>query len=692
MLKNRIHYRWLITGFILIFFLCGCNSFRPEPEKGPQLTAPEPLRQPLQPSGEQIEEYENKIEKADVSTIETKFIKTPSAPGPKTSIAMGKARAGKEIKGEPVKLNVEGLPLPAFINEVYGNILQVPFEIASSLQNIKDLVTLRTEIELPPSELDSLAKMVLANYGVMVEEQGMLLRFVPGKGKSLTQPPLLVSGRSLPDVPFSHRPVFQLVPLKVVKNTNVRGWLAQAFKGQDLEIFEDPERNAVLVKGPPQIVEHAIQAIRLLDQPNLKGHYSIRIEPVFLSPEKLAEVLANVLESEGYAVSLKPPMGSIIILPVPAVDALLVFAGDEKILNHVKDWATQLDSPGEKKGMEGEGFFYYQVQNTNAQDLSNVLEKILTGVLPVVKTDKEKGKEENQTSRTTLLVVDKDRNGIIFKGKRKTWDQLLPVINRMDVPTRMVLIEVTVADITLDDQTELGVEWLVEDLGIGSADGVLSILNGATGASGLTYAIDNAGQTQIVLNAFAKKSRVNILSTPRIMVKSGSEATIDVGTEVPIVTSQSTSSDLTENGTSSILQSVQYRKTGVLLTVKPVIHSGNRIDLEITQEVSESLPNTTSDISSPNIYTRKITTSLGLNDGGSVLLGGLISSTDSSGYQGVPILSEIPFLGRLFRVESDAVVRNEMIMLIVPYIIDNSKEAEDITKTFNDRLFQNPKP
>jgi len=256
----------------------------------------------------------------------------------------------------------------------------------------------------------------------------------------------------------------------------------------------------------------------------------------------------------------------------------------------------------------------------------------------------------------------------------------------MDVPTRMVMIEVTVADINLNDQQELGVEWLLENVGIGSATGVLSILEGTTGANGLTYTLDNAGQTHAVLNAFASKSQVNILSTPRIMVKSGSEATIDVGTEVPIVTSQGTSSDLTTDGTSAILQTIQYRKTGVLLTVKPVIHSGNRIDLEITQEVSESRPNTTSNISSPVIFTRKIITSLGLNDGGSVLLGGLISSVADKGYSGVPILNEIPVLGRLFRVEKRSEVRNDMIMLIVPYIIDNSKEAEEITKMFKQQF------
>jgi general secretion pathway protein D len=166
------------------------------------------------------------------------------------------------------------------------------------------------------------------------------------------------------------------------------------------------------------------------------------------------------------------------------------------------------------------------------------------------------------------------------------------------------------------------------------------------------------------------------------MAMSGGDATIDVGTEVPIITRQSTSSELQQDGTSAILQEIQYRKTGVLLRVKPVVHSGNRIDLEISQEVSEHQPDPSSNISSPNIFTRKIETSLSLKDGGSVMLGGLISSTTSRGYSGVPVLSKIPILGRLFRVEKETEVRTEMIMLIIPYVIDSSHEAEAVTEAF----------
>jgi general secretion pathway protein D len=626
---------------------------------------------------------------------ETQFMETPKINTPSVNVSDSGDQRKTAFRGKPVAINLDSLPLPAFVNEVYGNILKTSFEIESSLRSKNDLVTLRTEGTVSLSELDSLARQVLENYGVSVERQGDLLRFVPGMpGTSGSgEPPLLISGLTLPEVPISHRPVFQMVPLKVVRNVHVAGWLKQAYKGQKLEILEDPERNAVLLMGTPDVVGQALKAIRVLDQPYMRGRHSVRIEPVFLKAEELAGQLSEVLNSEGYSATLRPPMGSIIILPVKTINAVLVFAADNAVLEHVKDWAGVLDRPGQKIE-DRASFFYYQVQNTRAAEMAKMLQKILSGVsvegAPAEKTEQTEKAEkivEKASANAPKLVVDEARNGLIFQGDLNSWERLLPVIHEMDCPVRMVLIEVTIAQVTLTNEEGFGVEWLLKNLNIENDKGILQTLGGlGIGSGGLTYTLNNAGQTRAILNAFASKNRMTILSTPRIMVKSGGKATIDVGTEVPIITKRSTSSDLQEDGNSSVLQEIQYRKTGVLLSVSPVIHSGSRIDLEISQEVSESQPNTTSDISSPNIFTRRINTGLGLKDGGSVLLGGLISTTNSKGYSGIPLLSEIPVLGHLFRVEKDSGERTELIMLIVPYIIDSSEAAEAVTESFQNRL------
>ncbi len=176
---------------------------------------------------------------------------------------------------------------------------------------------------------------------------------------------------------------------------------------------------------------------------------------------------------------------------------------------------------------------------------------------------------------------------------------------------------------------------------------------------------------------------MSILSTPRILVKSGEVASIDVGTEVPIITSQATAPDLNDG---SILQSIQYRKTGVLLEIEAVVHSGQRVDLKLSQEVSEAAATDTSDISSPSIFSRRLQTSLSLQDGESTLLGGLISSTRTDGKTKVPLLGDIPVIGRAFQNRRREGTRTELLMLITPYVIEDASQARAITGAIRSRF------
>src|SRR5690606_21344924 len=160
----------------------------------------------------------------------------------------------------------------------------------------------------------------------------------------------------------------------------------------------------------------------------------------------------------------------------------------------------------------------------------------------------------------------------------------LPLIRQMDKEARQVMIEMTIAEVTLDDNEEFGVSWFAKgDAGRFNGNinfGTLPIA-GATGGNGLTYLLDVAGESRAMLKAFADDSRVSILSTPRLMVKSGEEATIDVGTEVPTITARQTSPQQVD-GNTGLLQSIQYRKTGIILSIKPTVYSEDRVDIELS--------------------------------------------------------------------------------------------------------------
>jgi general secretion pathway protein D len=169
------------------------------------------------------------------------------------------------------------------------------------------------------------------------------------------------------------------------------------------------------------------------------------------------------------------------------------------------------------------------------------------------------------------------------------------------------------------------------------------------------------------------------------MVKSGESASINVGDQVPVVTSRAVDGTTGQtSGTSNILQNIQYRTTGTQLSITPIVYAGNRVDIDVNQSVSRALPG--SNGLSPTINDRTINTKLTLTDGGSVLLGGLIENTYSDDNSGVPILKDIPVLGHLFRSSGKSTERRELIMLIVPYVVNDENDAQQLTNAFRSSL------
>jgi len=509
--------------------------------------------------------------------------------------------------------------------------------------------------------------------------------------------------------------VVQFLTLDTVRNTQVAGWLRTAFQGQKLNLSEDPERNALMLAGPAGVVRQAAEAALLLDQPFMRGQHSLRIDPANWTAGALAKRLVEILQAEGYNANQTTTTGSsVLVLPVDEINVVLVFAVDPGLLAHVRQWVSQLDQ-GRPAAPDQDGLFYYLARNAPAEQMRETLTPLLPSLIggdakiapgaaavapaaartaatspaagganPVAAGNPIASNLAASKTVASNLVVDAARNALIFSGSSASWARLRPVLEAMDQPAKLVLVEVTVAEITLGDTQDTGVEWLFKNVNIGNWEGTLTNALDL-GTDGFSYVLTNEG-SKILLNALATNSRVSILSNPRVMVRNSQEATIDVGTEVPILSSQSTTEGTGTGGNPAILQQIQYRKTGVLLKVKPTIYAGRRVDLDVEQEVSEAQRNTTSSISSPQILNRKVNTSLSLKDGGSVLLGGLMSTNRSQSNRGIPILKDVPLLGALFRADNQSYNRTELVVLITPYIISDEREAEAITQAFRQRL------
>lgn len=611
---------------------------------------------------------------------------------------------------EDILINVSNLPLSAFINEVFGNILGLDFQIDPQISEKNDLVTVRISTPRNKAYVYQLAREILNTYGVNLVRSDEYLRFVIGRGTASEEPPLLLTGAALPNVPESHRPVVYIRSLEAISSADAYNMLRSIFSEQrDLIVEREHRTNAVRLQGPSRLVQQASDVLNSLDQPLLRGANVLRINPEFASAKDMAERLTQTLGAQGYDIGTTG--NNIQLVAIDNLGALFVFAPNQQLLNMVRQWAQELDQVPPASATGDSNVYWYAVKNTPAQELAQTLNSIMGEASALSETADDRrlqGRSANEGEDPSAgsaakagrgnirtagsFVVNEARNMLLFSGAPSEWQRILPLIRELDVAPDQVLVEVVVAEVTLTDSFSFGVEWALNEISAAGAKGAVSnVFGGGAPGSGLDAggllwtSISGSGNTRIALNAFASSSQVNILQTPRILVRSGEAASVTVGNEVPIISRQSTGSD-TVDGNSSILQEIQFRKTGVQLTVLPRVYSDGRIDLEIQQEVSQAQPNTTSNIDSPMILTRNVDTRLSLQDGGSVLLGGLISNNQSKGDSRTPWLGDLPIVGHLFRVDNTNAERTELMVMVVPYRVRNSDQAEAISNAFRDQL------
>lgn len=669
----KILYPGVFVAPVLLLTACAVEPSIPQPLDLPKKVAEYST---LQQEDVQARELATRIGTTPKPPVAERLQSGKSAPATAPVVADETAN---------ISLSFEQIPLPSFIQAVYAAILKKTVNLDPKVAERKDLVTLRTGEPQTLAQVESATRLLLKSYGIAVVEMGGMVRVVPDNA-ALGYLPEIRRGRALPETPLPLRPIFQLVELEAVRNTDIAGWIRLMF-GDKVKLQEDPGRNAVLLNGTSEDVIAAMEAIHILDQPLMKGRQSFRISPLYWSADEFAKRLGDILQAEGYSTGTTVSGGismPVTVLPVAAVNSVFVFAASPQILDHVVEWAKELDKPNEK-GV-GRSFFTYQAQYSDAQALAATLDKLLSGSAPKITGTAGAGAAAASAPALARVVVDNASNSLIFQGNNEDYGQIRSLLQGLDKPAKEALIEVTVAEVALTDNTQLGVEWLLKEAKLDGTLMTLGTLGGLSiGSAGLNFRrIDSAGNTKLLINALASSNRATILSSPRIVARNGETANIQVGQEVPIITSQQTSP--TTGSTGSVLQSVQYRTTGVILNVKPVIHSGDQVDLDVTQEVSSAQTTTTGVNTSPTFSTRKLQTKLSLKNGATVLLGGLISSSKSDGNAGIPFLKDIPLLGQAFRTDSAKTDRTELIILITPYIIADDNDAAAVTNAFRKQL------
>ena len=287
-----------------------------------------------------------------------------------------------------------------------------------------------------------------------------------------------------------------------------------------------------------------------------------------------------------------------------------------------------------------------------------------------------------------LKVVADDKNNILLIYARpRDYHMLEQTLQRLDIVPLQVLIEATIAEVTLNNDLQYGLQWFFTKgagrFGLSQSNSFTNTSADITGSvPGFNYILGGTN-TKVVLSALSDITRVNVVSSPELLVLDHRTAALQVGDQVPVI-NQTSQSTVTSNA--AVIQSIEYVNTGVVLQVTPRVNKTGIVTLDIDQSVSDVAKTTSSGIDSPTITQRRVVTSAVVKDGDTIALGGLILRNKTVGSSGIPFLADIPVVGALFGTQTHNDDRTELLILLTPRIIRDSDEARNVTEELRNRL------
>jgi general secretion pathway protein D len=594
------------------------------------------------------------------------------------------ARQAPWLSGPALKPEFGRLTVPAFIQRMFVESLGRDVVVSPEVRAMAEPVDLRLESAVTPQQLFRIGRSVLAARGVAVKDDGKMLVFSLSAGGARLPPRVRGTG-----APEPQRDVFVQVPLQVVTPVKVGVWLAETLASPAFNVDEDTLGNSVLLSGPPEVVEEALRMVKVLDQPRAVARHGMRIVPRHLHAERLAADLVSILQSEGIAADARSPVSTVIVMPLSAQQAVAVFATRRALLDHVAEWARNIDrTPGEAAL---NGVFSWPLEHQQAGVVVEALQGLVAGgpagtvrpaaALPAPpegvgeEADGADGAAPDSARRPpspSALAADTNRNAVVFRGPVREWQRLSAQIRAMDVPSSSVLVEVLLVDVRFDRTAGSGLEWLAsgsvhgDDVSLGSSGLGL-------GQDGFNLLLRDGSTVRAALELFAADTRAAVRARPRLVVASGHEARLEVGDEIPVLASSSRS---TRRPDAPLVSAVEYRHTGLSLAVRPTVLAGDRVEMEVLQEISTARETASSGIDSPTIRSRRLQTTVSLRDGGAVLLGGLQETAGSASRAGAAAL---PGPATALDAKTRESGRTELMVLIRPRVLRSPEEAAAVT-------------
>ncbi len=291
------------------------------------------------------------------------------------------------------------------------------------------------------------------------------------------------------------------------------------------------------------------------------------------------------------------------------------------------------------------------------------------------------------------VVADEIKNSLIITATSPEYRRVKQVLAGVDIEANQILLEATIAEVTLTDNLKFGVRAFIGGGGSNATSNsalptnllALPLAANPVAAAGFQYFL-NAKNLQVVLNALSAVTDVNVVSSPSLMVMENKRATLQVGDEVPIITQQGQS----VIANSPVINSVSYRSTGIILGITPRLSDDGRVFLDIEQEVSNVSSNNPT--TGPTISQRRVKTTVTVNDGETIVLAGLMKDDATRDREQVPLLGDIPLIGNAFKSKNDTIKRTELLISITPQVIRDRQQIDDVTAEYRDNLNFSTRP
>jgi general secretion pathway protein D len=640
-------------------------------------------------------------------------------------------------EGEAIyRVNFDNADLREAVASILGETLGLEYLIDP---NVNGTVTLGTTDPVTRNTLLRMLDFALRMNGAAMIFDGQVVRVVPEDvarttGLRIGTEPLVGYG-------------ITVLPLQFASAANVARTMATIFTSPGA-ITADDRSNSLVLTGSAEDRQAMIDLAMTFDMDWMSGK-SIGLFPLRnAGPEPVARELEAIFAD---AIGDVPP-SFIRFLPITRLSAVLVVASEPSLLSEAQAWVDRLDkgnqsertlrvyyvkngkatdlantlsrvftgmpsvSPGPAAVLDPTG--YQAPADGGFQTMTNQPGAIGDlGQSPAPDGAGEPPQDPDVVSATTDLpapdetapvvvagqpagvpgpatlrvIADAANNSLLIYATPGEHDAIEKALQRLDILPLQVLIEATIAEVTLTDQLKYGVEYYFNSQRLRGAArgeglsiaGIGSLLTNGI-APGLNLLINPGDGPDIVITALSALTDVKVISSPQVVVQDNRTALLKVGDQVPVTVQQAIS---VEDPDAPLVNSIQYVDTGVILRVTPRINSGGLVTCDVEQEVSSVSSDSLTGILTPTISIRKIRSTVSVQSGQTVALGGLISESRNDNTTGLPGLSRAPVIGALFGTKDQGLTRTELIVFITPRVIGSAEDARDVTQELRSRLW-----